>query len=44
LNELGVRSPNRGGWRAYNETDLDTMRTKNQSERPKVKIFKFFGF
>ena len=33
---LGPISSNRGGWRAYNETDIDSMKTRNQPERFKV--------
>ncbi|CAF4355645.1 unnamed protein product, partial [Adineta steineri] len=31
----GLSSPNRNGWRSHNETDIDTLKTRNQTERIK---------
>lgn len=37
LERSGMRSSTRDGWRAYHETDLDSMKTRTPVERTRVK-------
>lgn len=36
---VGSVPSNRNGWRAYNETDIDTLKTRNHPER--IKVYRF---